>query len=246
MTTKSVVKECKSNISNIQLNNSLISFSSFIKNLGITFDENLTFDKHIKNVSNTTMYRLRQLRHIRPHFDKSSFKIIIHSTITSRLDFCNSLLSGSYLNSTYPLQLVQNFAARLILNRNKFCHITPLLHELHWLPIQPRIKFKIFLLIYKSLHGLAPSYLSNLLHPKEPSMNLRSSNSNILAIPKSKKPNGFFTRTMGDRAFSVYGPTEWNKLPEEIKSSSSLNLFKKSLKTYLFSNHFENFNFQNS
>ena len=181
------------------------------------------------------MFLLRQLRHIRLHFDKPSFEIIIHSTITSRLDYCNSLLSGLYTNNLRPLQLVQNYAARLILNRNKYCHITSLLHELHWLPIEPRIKFKVLLLIFKSLHGLAPSYLSNLLQLPEPS-NRRSSNLNKLVIPR--KERGFFLRTMGDRAFSVYGPTEWNILPEEVKNSSSINLFKKSLKTYLFSKHF--------
>ena len=181
------------------------------------------------------MFLLRQLRHIRANFDKPSFEIIIHSTVTSRLDYCNSLLSGLYTANLRPLQLVQNYAARLILNRSKYCHITSLLHELHWLPIEPRIKFKVLLLIFKSLHGLAPSYLSNLLQLPEPS-NRRSSNLNKLVIPR--KERGFFLRTMGDRAFSVYGPTEWNILPEEVKNSSSINLFKKSLKTYLFSKHF--------
>ena len=109
------------------------------------------------------MFRLRNLRHVRLHFDKSSFKIIIHATVTSLLDYCNSLLSGLPASSIRDLQLVQNFAARLILNRNKFCHITPLLYELHWLPIDSRIKFKVLIFIYKSLHDLAPTYLADLL-----------------------------------------------------------------------------------
>ena len=179
------------------------------------------------------MFRLRNLRHIRPHFDKSSFQMIIHSTITSRLDYCNYLLSGLPSSSLRNLQLVQNFAARLILNRGKFCHITPLLYELHWLPIDCRIKYKILLLIYKSLHELAPSYLCDLLHHYEPSRSLRSANSNNLIIPRTNNV------TMGDRAFSVFGPRHWNELPEKVKNSSSVNLFKKSLKTHLFSKHYD-------
>ena len=154
--SKSAVDYCKSQVSSLQLNQSLITFSSFLKNLGLTIDENLSFKKHIKNVSNNAMFRLRNLRHIRPHFDKSSFQIIIHATVTSLLDYCNSLLSGLPASTLRDLQLVQNFAARLILNRSKFCHITPLLYELHWLPIDSRIKFKVLLFVYKSLNGLAP------------------------------------------------------------------------------------------
>ena len=183
------------------------------------------------------MYRLRKLRHIRPHFDKPSFQIIVHSTITSRVDYCNSLFSGLHSSSLQPLRLVQNFAARLILNRSKFSRATPLLHELHWLPIESRIDFKILLLIYKCLHELAPSYLSNLLKFKTPPRSLRSSNCITLSIPRKKK--GFYNKTMGDRAFSIYGPTIWNKLPEKVKNSSSINLFKKSLKTHLFSKYFD-------
>ena len=212
----------------------MISFSSFVKNLGVTFDENLSFEKHIKTVAKNTMHQLRNLRHVRPHFDKSSFQIIVHASITSRLDYCNSLLSGLPLSSLRHLQLVQNFSARLILNREKYCHVTPLLQELHWLPISSRIKFKVLLIVYKTLNGLAPSYLSNLLQYYEPSRSLRSSDSNgLLKIPRTNKVS------MGDRAFSAFGPKLWNSLPSPLRNVPSLNSFKKSLKTHLFSEHFD-------
>ena len=167
------------------------------------------------------MYRLRNLRQIRHHFDKSSFQIIIHATVTSLLDYCNSLLSGLPASSLRDLQLVQNFAARLICKRSKFCHITPLLYELHWLPIDSRIKFKIFLFIYKTLNGLAPSYLSDLLIPYEPSRTLRSSDNYDLIIPRFNKDH------FGGCAFSVFGPRIWKDLPIEIKTASSIPIFKK-------------------
>ena len=230
---KNIVDTCKSHTFNIEFNNSIITFSSFIKNLGVTFDENLTFEKHIKTIANNAMLRLRVLRRVRSHFDKSSFEIIVHSVITSRLDYCNSLLSGMPTCSIRYLQLVQNYAARSILNKNKFCHVTPLLFKLHWLPIKCRINFKIILLIYKSLNGLAPSYLTDIIFRHESRHPLRSSDQENLVIPKFK------TESFGGRAFSVLGPRLWNALPNEIKTSSSLHLFKKSLKTHLFSIHYD-------
>ncbi len=228
-----LVEKCKLKISNIKLSDSLISFSSFIKNLGVIFDEDLSYEKHIKTVSNFAMFRLRNLRHVRSHFDKHSFQIIIHASITSRLDYCNSLLSGLPASSLRHLQLVQNYAARLILNRSKYCHITPLLHELHWLPITSRIKFKVLLFVYKSLHDLAPTYLSNLLQYYQPSRPLRSSDSKDLIIPRTNKV------TMGDRAFSVIGPKLWNDLPSDLKNTSTINSFKKLLKTHLFAEYYD-------
>ena len=144
-----------------------------------------------------------------------------------------SLLSGLPASSLRNLQLVQNFAARLVLNRSKFCHITPLLYELHWLPIDSRIKFKVLLFIYKSLNGLAPPYLSDLLTLYEPSRTLRSSDNFDLAIPRYNK-NHF-----GGCAFSVYGPKVWKDLPYHLKTAPSVSIFIKHLKTYLFSQHFD-------
>ena len=131
------------------------------------------------------------------------------------------------------IQLVQNFSARLILNRNKFCHITVLLYELHWLPIDSRIKFKVLLFIYISLNGLAPSYFSDLLHLYEPTRSLRSSNKYDLVVPR------FNRNCFGGCAFSVCGPNLWKDLPYEIKSASSIDSFKNKLKTHLFSKHFD-------
>ncbi len=88
----------------------------------------------------------------------------VHAYITSRLDYCSSLYCGSSKSLIDRLQLVQNAAARFLHNSRKSTHITPILRILHWLPIKFRIDFKILLFVYKSLHDLAPIYLSELLH----------------------------------------------------------------------------------
>ena len=179
------------------------------------------------------MFHLRNLHKIRSYFTKSSFETVIHAFITSRLDYCNSLYSGLPATTLRPLQIAQNFAARILLKRGKFSHITPVLKELHWLPIESRIKFKIMLFTYKSLNDLAPSYLTSLLPLQQQSRSLRSSNSKSLSIPRT------FKVKMGDRAFSVTAPKLWKCLDSKIKDSPTLNVFKNKLKTYLFNQYFE-------
>ena len=100
--------------------------------------------------------------------------------------------------------------------------------ELHWLPIHHRILFKILVLVYKGLHGLAPPYISALLVSHTPTRNLRSSSKAVLTIPKHN------TATYGACAFSCFALSQYNKLPCEITESASLNIFKARLKTHLF------------
>ena len=107
-------------------------------------------------------------------------------------------------------------------------HITPILRQLHWLPIKQRINFKILLTTYKALNNFAPSYITDLLHRHSPTRRLRSADANLLtSITKTKY------RTLGDRAFAIAAPTLWNSLPLAIRISNTLS-FKSQLKTYLF------------
>ncbi len=114
--------------------------------------------------------------------------------------------------------------ARFLTNTRKRENITPVLVGLHWLPVEYRIQFRIILFVYKSLTGLAPNYLSDLLSHYHNNRPLRSSNTLLLSVPKTR------LKLKGDQAFSVAAPQLWNNL----RSATSLQVFKSSVKTYLF------------
>ena len=121
----------------------------------------------------------------------------MHAFITSKLHYCNSLLYGCRKMQLKKLQYVQNTAARIITQTRKFDHITPVLSDLHWLPVNYRFVFKIILLVFKSLNNLSPSYLADRLSYQSYSRNLRSSSRQLLKQPRSFKKNlwgqGFFS-----------------------------------------------------
>ena len=147
----------------------------------------------------------------------------------SKLDYCNSLLFGIPHTKLRRLQVLQNHAARLIFKRSKRENVSQLLKELHWLPIENRIKFKAAVLVFRCLEGTAPTYLCELIKKYEPVRSLRSStDKTILNVPRTNTNNGC-------RSFSYFGPKVWNDLPQGVRSAKSLDIFKKSLKTHLFS-----------
>ena len=172
---------------------------------------------------------------IRKYLSQQSTETLVHAFITSRLDYCNGLLYGLPDCLLNKLQRVQNACARLILKEQKFCHITPLIFKLHWLPIRYRIEFKILLITFKILNFLAPSYLSSLISLRPPSKyNLRNSSDKLLLSHPSFKSKA----TLGDRSFTCAAPKLWNELPLDIRSARTVNIFKAKLKTHLFRSAF--------
>lgn len=118
-------------------------------------------------ICKSSFYHLKNIASIRRFLSLHHCEILIHAFVTNKLDHCNSLLTGLPKYLIEKLQHVQNSAARLLTYTRKYDHITPVLKELHWLPVAERIDFKILLLTFKAINNIAPKYLQELLIPYE-------------------------------------------------------------------------------
>ena len=210
----------------------VVAPSHFVRNLGVILDSLAGMERQINAVCKTSYMHLYNISKIRCYLDKHSLACIIHAFVTCRLDYGNALLCGYPESQIQKLQRVQNVAARLISGRRKYDHITPVLKELHWLPVVKRIQFKVVTTVFKAMHDTAPAYLQELIVPYAPSRGLRSREHNLLCVP--------FTRSTvaGSRAFSIAGPKLWNALPQYLRDISDISTFKKQLKTHLFLQHY--------
>jgi len=204
-----------------------------MKALVVVTDRRLTFRKHAMAVARSCIYHSQAIRHIRHLLSTELAVTPACSLILSRLDYCNSVLYGAPASNIQVLQRVQNNAARIVLQAPRRSHAQPLLRELHWLPIQYRIEYKVAVLTFKSRSSAtAPTYLSRHIKARVSERTLRSS-----GVPLLYKP---FTRTdFARQAFRCSAPTVWNSLPETIISVDSLSVFKSRLKTYFFRKAFE-------
>ena len=196
------------------------------------FDSALTMEPQISAICRSCGLHIHNIGKIVRYLTPRATELLVHAFITSRLDSCNALLHGLPDDQVRRLQLIQNTAARLVTRTRKHEHITPVLRRLHWLPVRERIDYKILLLAFKGLHGLAPRYLAELLVQNRPHKALRSTSANKLVVPRT------FLKTYGDRAFCYAAPKLWNSLPLHLRPCDSLVSVKAGLNTFLFKRAF--------
>jgi hypothetical protein len=206
-----------------------------VRNLGVVFDHAMSMEKHVGSVSRSCYAHLRSIGQIRRCLNIDATRSLVHGLVMSRLDYCNVLLCGASSSTTRKLQLVQNTAARIITRTSRWEHISPVLRDLHWLPIKRRIEYKVIMHTFRALHGLSPSYIEDLINVYKPTRTLRSQNSTSLVIPRAK------TVTYGEKSFTVLAPKLWNVLPSHMKDICNIDNFKAVLKTYLFKQEYQDF-----
>ncbi len=211
----------------IQLGSSTITPSASVRNLGVIFDDQLTFKEHIAKTARSCRFALHNIRKIRPFLTEHAAQLLVQALVISRLDYCNALLAGLPSNTIKPLQ-IQNAVARLVFNEPKRAHVTSLFVSLHWPPVAARIQFKTLMLAYRTTPGSAPTYFHSLLRIYIPSRSLRSASERCLVVPSQRGSKSL------SRTFSFTIPGWWNDLPTPIRTAGSLSIFKQQLKTHLF------------
>ena len=222
-------------ISELLINDTVIKPQNVIKDLGVYIDKHLLFKDQINHVVRVASYHLRNISFVKKYLDEKTVHMLIHNHVISRLDYCNSIYYGLPNYLLKKMQYVINRAARLIKGLPSHERITPVLIELHWLPIKARIIYKICTLTYQVLKCGEPKYLKDHLHDfyVDTSMVLRhNDDQNRLVEPRSNTNLGF-------RAFARCAPRLYNKLPICIKNCENLSTFKKKLKTHLFNDAYD-------
>ena len=207
-----------------------VNCSSTAKEIGVVLDDSMSMAPHITAVCKSAFFFLRNKSKIRKFLTTETTKTLLHAFVTSKIDYCNSLLNGAPKYLLQRLQRVLNCAVRIVYQSKKYDHITPLLMELHWLSIEQRINFEELLITFKALHNQAPTYLTDLLTYYQPPRLFRSSAKNLLWNPT------YNLKSFGGRSFAVAAAALWNALPQSVKDSASVDIFKCSLRKPLFIN----------
>jgi hypothetical protein len=215
----------------VLIGNTSVPTVSSVRNLGVHINSHLTLSTHVTAIVKTCFAVLRQIRSVRRSLTRDALITLIRALVISKVDYCNSVMAGASGILVSRLQSVLNAAARLIFAVRKSDRITPLLRDLHWLKVRERIKFRLCVLAYHSLHSTAPAYIAESLHLAssiEGRRRLRSTADMDLLVPATH------CSTLGDRSFPVAAARAWNTLPSSVRLSPSLNVFRRRLKTELF------------
>jgi len=167
---------CKNAAATVSRSTLCCYIRTYIKILSVTLDKHLTFDDHVRAVCKSAYYHIRAMHHIRPAITEDMAKSIACAFVGSRLDYANSVLLGISSKNVTRLQRAQNAAARVVVwGSRRSTNSVGLLKQLHWQPVEWRIKFKIACITYKTISTTQPAYLS--LKHYTPSRTLRSSDS---------------------------------------------------------------------
>ena len=220
------LEKCMTN--QIEVDGEYVTQTDHIKYLGAYLDNNLNLKLRINNKCKTAMWNIQRIKQIRNLLTEEACETVIVGLVISHLDYANSMLIGIPECELKRLQRVQNIAAKLVLNWEYSAH--ECLKKLHWLPVRLRIKHKVLTLLFKSLRGESPKYLREMVEFHVPGRsNLRSENKfQYLKVPLTRR------KTFAQRSYSVVAPMWWNELPNYIKQSDNVDIFKSRLKTFLF------------
>ena len=210
-------------VDHLNLGGDIIKASQTARNLGVVMDCTLSMLDHVNHVRKSGFYYLNWIKRIRNCLTDEAAKAIVHALVISKIDYCNGLLINLPSCVIDKLQHLMNAAARVISRTPRRQSITPVLRQLHWLPVCKRSEFKILCLTFKALNNEAPGYLRELLIDRKPTRNLRSRSSHTLHVPRRKLK-------CGERSFSFAAPDCGIMYPITLSQRHQHLSSKRSLK----------------
>lgn len=186
----------------------------------------LSHDEHVIQVVSKCTKTLCQINRIKHILDSHTLKTIINALVFSKLYYCSSVWANTSKKNIAKLQSVQNFAARIVTGTRKYDHITPALQQLNWLPVRYMLRFRDAGMTFKCLKGLAPSYLTNRFTLRSQTHNRNTRYKDELDVP-------LYRTAVGQRSFLFRATKLWNELPDIVKDTTSIKIFKSTVKNIL-------------
>jgi hypothetical protein len=216
----------KSPVSELRLNDHNIQFAKAVRYLGVTLDETLSLKAHVNNTCHAAFGYLRVISKQKKAMKTSAVKILLHSLVLSRIEFCSSIFYGATNQLQSRLQMVSNSSLRILAGLRKFDHLSAAREKYFWLSVQDRQLLRLACIIFVAIKYGLPQYLANSLKEKVFDRRTRFSQLHPLEIARTRSG-------VGDLAFSVAGPSVWNTIPTDIRASKTLSSFRRRLKKYL-------------
>ena len=191
-----------------------------------TLDSNLSYNEHISNLTSSCVRKLCQINRVKNSFDSKTLQSVIEALVINKLTYGSTIWSNTSAKDINKLQLVQNFAVRIIKKVKKFDHITPSLKEFNWLPMEQLLLYRDSIMAYKCFNNLASSYLTNKFIKRSDILYRSTRNCKNLDIPAFKTSSG--QKTFWYRAVKI-----WSNLDNELKQITTVDEFKKKLNEHL-------------
>ena len=200
--------------------------SKKVRSLGVILDQELNLESHESKIRANAFNHLRLIARSRRCTSRATCPLLVHAFVLSHLNFCPIILNGISSSLTSRLQAIVNSAMRLVYGKKKSESISAQMKKHEWLPVPKLIEIRTLLFLHLSLASEEPRYLFKQLHWYAPRRELRSQSSHLLAIPRTKTK-------IGERAFTIFAPKLWNKLPLSLRQETSFTKLERSL-TNLF------------
>lgn len=213
------------NDTEISIDNSHIIPCNHVKNLGVYIDSTMTFEKHINEITKKVNGILFYLNRIKDNFDMQTRKIVVQSLALSVLYYCLEIYGKTNDTLLHNIQKLQNFASKVTVGAKKYDHVTPIINKLEWMTISQQLTFEVAVTTFKAQNNLYPNWFSQFPTINDIS-NSTTRQQNDLYVPR--------TRTdYGARSLKVSGPKIWNDLPNLVRDSNNLPVFKGRLKKHI-------------